>query len=366
MNELNTGINSGVEGSTGTEFQKNCVLHILFENYEYLKSQKYFICIEHHDDFLFCFLNQNEIAERIEAFQAKKSTNAWTNSQLIEPLKKIIKVGEDLNSDSILKIQDYSHTLNFISNHSIKLAAPNEIGLKPKTLTTTINETNSEVKYLNLHENISGLIKNELKNISVSDISLEQLENLKFIHIDIPKAVKKQKDTLVGQFRRVFGEKVYSNDSAIDTLLLLLREAENTYNQNGIAQLNDKSKRVESARINGVIDIITTKSMAFKVWREKKSSISEKMKIPILSQKEFELHFDNSFDYFKDLTQVEHHKILRFVNENKPLLANCYTDEDCVEVLHSQFVRSKNTQLSELELKASIFAAYIQMVQHIA
>jgi len=281
-------------------------------------------------------------------------------------LKKIIKVGEDLDTDEILKTTDYSHTLNFITNNSIKLTAPNKTGLKPRTITETVNEANSKIKYLGLNEHISDLIKRELINIDVNDTSLKQLDNLNLIHIDIPKAVKKQRDTLIGQFRRIFGDKVYSNDSAIDTLLLLLREAENTYNQNGIARLNDKSKRVDSSQINKVIDIITTKSMAFKEWREKKDTISRKLKIPILSQSLFELHFDNSFDYFKDLSQAEHQKILRFVNQNRSLIENCYTNEDCVEVLYFQFIATKNTQLSELELKASIFAAYIQMIQQIA
>ncbi|WP_158144045.1 hypothetical protein [Vibrio metschnikovii] len=52
--------NSGVEGGSGYSFQRCCVVFLLFEDYEKLNIENYFICLEHHEDFLFAFLDENK------------------------------------------------------------------------------------------------------------------------------------------------------------------------------------------------------------------------------------------------------------------------------------------------------------------
>jgi hypothetical protein len=104
-------------------------------------------------------------------------------------------------------------------------------------------------------------------------------------------------------------------------LLGLFREVENTLNQGSVAKLMDKSKRIASDRVNEAIGIITSKKMAFDLWRQEKEKISDKLKIAIPDQKHFELNFENCFDRFKDLSQVEHIKIFSFIKENGNLIA---------------------------------------------
>ena len=69
-------------------------------------------------------------------------------------------------------------------------------------------------------------------------------------YIDFPKSNQAQKDYLVGEFSRVFGDKVYDHKAAVDTLLFLFRNVENTLNQGNVAKLMDKSKRVDYIQIN--------------------------------------------------------------------------------------------------------------------
>jgi len=48
-------------------------LYILLNKYTTLANTKYFICLEHHEDFLSCHLTYNNLVRSIEAYQAKKS-----------------------------------------------------------------------------------------------------------------------------------------------------------------------------------------------------------------------------------------------------------------------------------------------------
>lgn len=65
--------NSGVVALSGYEFQRNCALFLLLDNYDSFKDKDYFLCIEHYDDFLFCYRTADSTqVEKIEAYQAKK------------------------------------------------------------------------------------------------------------------------------------------------------------------------------------------------------------------------------------------------------------------------------------------------------
>jgi hypothetical protein len=68
-------INAGTRAQSGFALQRNSALFILLDNYNSkFKNEKYFICLEHHDDFLFCYLNENEHVKYIEAYQSKKKS----------------------------------------------------------------------------------------------------------------------------------------------------------------------------------------------------------------------------------------------------------------------------------------------------
>src|SRR5687767_15032029 len=117
----NAGVNAGVHAITGFDFQKHCALYLLLENYNSIKDKTYFIYLEHYDDILFCYLENNKVVT-INAYQAKKSSSVWGISQeLVDIIKKITENGVRLVNDTIDKASTYSHRLHFATNHSIKL-----------------------------------------------------------------------------------------------------------------------------------------------------------------------------------------------------------------------------------------------------
>lgn len=72
---VDKAVNAGVHAQIGFILQRNTALSLLLNNYkDKFKDRKYFICLEHHDDFLYCFLDDDDKAECIEAYQSKKKT----------------------------------------------------------------------------------------------------------------------------------------------------------------------------------------------------------------------------------------------------------------------------------------------------
>lgn len=343
-------LNSGVDGSSGYEFQKHCALYIFLEQYKEIKNQKYFICLEHYEDFLFCYLTNDEIIKKIETYQAKKSSKKWTlTKEFKEIIKKILNVGIALKNDPATKIDTYTHNLHFLSNHEINLSKT----IKRKKIENIINERKNSIKYNELYQEI----KNEILPIT-DNSNRGETKKLIFKWIDIGKTHKKQTQLLVGMFSDVFGNTVLDHKASVETLLSLFREIENTLNQGNTVALMDKSKRVESEQINNALNIITTQQKAFDEWRSNKSTYSLILKIPVKKQKKFELEFQNAFDYFKDLEQVEHQKINSFVQ--KVDLSNCYTDKKALEKIVNEFKQQYNTQFDDTTVKAIILASYIQ------
>lgn len=364
MNKPNKTANAGVHGSTGFEFQKHCALYILFDKYKEIKDRKYFICIEHHDDFLFCYQTNDELIESIDVYQAKKSSTEWNQGkELYEILKKMLNVGIDLHNDNLPKLENYHHNLEFTTNHSIKLNNGKRGNAKK---VATINESTDRLKFIDLNEEIGSKIKTEVKKLLGKNlVSLEELNNVSMAYIDFPKKIKQQKDYLVGFFNSLFGKTVSDHRAAVDTLLLLFREVENTLNNGNVVKLMDESKRVSSDRVNEALNIITTKKMAFDLWRAEEKDACNKLRIVISEKKKFESDFINSIDRFKDKQQVEHQKIFSFVKNNKTYFDNYYVEMDCIQALYQEFERNVNSQLSPVTIKAAIYAAYIEVREEI-
>lgn len=360
MTVLNKSSNAGVHGSVGFEFQKHCALYILFDQYENLKQINFFICLEHHDDLLFCYQTDDETITSIDAYQAKKSSGEWNQGEMYEVLKKMTDVGISLKNDNILKLDSYTHNLEFLTNNTINLSN----GKRKKGLrkSHTINETTNRLKLIDLNQEIISIIKSEIQKLLDENLEgLTELNNISMAYIDLPKSSKHQKDSLVGHFERIFGNTVTDHRAAVETLLLLFREVENTLNSGNVVKLMDQSKRVSSETINKALNIITTKKMAFSFWRKEEKEASIKLKISISEKKKFESDFINSIDRFKDKKQVEHQKIFSFVNNNKSALTNFIDEIDCIEYLYEEFLKNINSPLPQLSIKAAIFAAYIEV-----
>lgn len=346
--------NAGVHNATGIEFQKNLALYLFLENFEAYSKQNFFICIEHHDDFLFCFYDENNKISTIDTYQAKKASENWTlTKNFYNIIKKILNVGIDLDKDSIEKVDNYSQNLHFASNTYIDLYA--------KKTRNRVSETNSKINYQDLKYEIKSKIFEELRTLGIKKNVLDKLNNLNFLYIDFPKASNRQFEQLIGSSTKVFGDKILDHKAAIETLLQLFREVETSYNQGSCVTLLDKRKRVTSEEIFKGINIITTQKKAYSIWRNERNKISSILQIPISKQEEFEKEFNNSFDLFKDKTKTTHINILNFVNQNKDLLGEYYTDGKCIEELFKKYKAEHSSLLCDNIIKAALFAAYVEV-----
>lgn len=348
-------VNAGVDAKTGFALQKNIAIYLILESYnERFKDVNYFVCLEHHDDFLFCFLNDSNSIDVIEAYQSKKkSSRAWgLDATLCEIIKKLLETGKYLSDDNtVSKSDEYHHKLIFVSNQTINL----QTGKKKETVRCSIKEDNTNIDYSDLPDPIKLKIRNDIN----PQLDNDELEKLKFIWIDLNKTVEKQINELAGQLERLFGSKIIYPRAAIQTLISLFDEIENRYNDGSVAKLLDESKRVSSNRINDAIGVITTKSKCFEYWRSQSREVRRLLKIKPMDENLFEQAFQSAFDFFKCEEEAEHYTILSFVRDN---INSCtsYDYEGIVAELIDKFNTLHNSKLTDIQLKAVFFAAFFQ------
>ncbi|UVD80070.1 hypothetical protein NWE55_01905 [Myroides albus] len=354
----NTAINSGVENNVGMGFQKHCTLYLLLENYHSIKERKYFIILEHLEDIIFGYLDEKNLLTEIETFQAKKSTNKWSLNKILEILKKIAEVSQTILEDPLPKSSTFFQTNYFATNNTIELKSNKISG---KTYKEVINETNISVKYSDLDSNIKNKILEGNTNITFSDLDKVNLETLTLQFVDLARTPKSQIEHLYGKSKVVFGETIQDHKASIDTLLKYLDTIDSKFNQGGIALLGDVTKRIESAEINQIFNILTTKKLAYDFWREKEADICKHLKISFLDRTNFKLHYLNSFDNFKDLKESEHKKIYDFVLSNKTIMGKHFDEKDCIMEFIEEFNKQTTTTFRDLQLKAVISAAFVEI-----
>lgn len=358
-------INSGPDAQNGFALQRNTAIFLLLENYfTKFQNKKYFVCLEHHEDFLFCYLNENDEVNLIEAYQSKKkSPDIWRlNPELYKILTKLLKTGKGLIQDGISKSSAYNHILYFSSNQTIDLKYdPNLKGTKKDKKVPVISVS---IKADNTSSNFTFLpdeIKEKIKiNITETDLHNE-LDNLSFIWIPFTTIEKEQENQLVGKIDEVFGNQIFDKRAAIDTLICMFRKIETTYNNGNSVKLLDKTKRVSNSQVENAFNILTTRAKCFDYWHNKKAEVSSKLKIKITEKETFELTFDSAFDLFKSIKEAEHKKIFNFVNEQINNLSS-YSEEDGVFELFELFKSSERTNFNDLQLKAILFAALFEVL----
>lgn len=353
-------INSGTDAQNGFALQRNTAIFLLLENYfNKFHSKKYFVCLEHHEDFLFCYFDDKGDVSSIEAYQSKKkSPDIWRlNNELYQILVKLLRTGKELIKDQIVKSPDYNHILYFSSNQTINLEHKPKKNENVPIISVSLKADNP-ISFF-------PLLPNELKekiktNITETDLHSE-LENLCFYWIPFTTTEKEQENQLVGKLDEVFGNKIFDKRAAIDTLVYLFRKVETTYNKGNTVKLLDKSKRVSSLEVEKAFHILTTKAKCFDYWHRKKSEVSSKLQIRITEKEIFELTFDSAFDLFKSLKEAEHQKIFNFVREQIHNISS-HSEEDAVFELFDLFKNSERTNFNDLHLKAILFAALFEVL----
>lgn len=356
MSELKNDANSGVEALTGFSFQRNSAIFLVLENYDIYVGRNFFICIEHHDDFIFAHLDDSNQLSKVNSYQAKKSTVEWTiTKEFAEIIAKITLVGEDLKKDTIQKTKDYIQELSFLSNKSIKLNCGTR-GKSPKS-SVIIKENNLLALYSDLP---SPIQQNFLNKLSEFPYINDQLVNISFRYIDVGNTDKAQRDQLTGMLSQKFKDKIHDASAALDLLLNLFRDVETIYNQQNSSKLLDASKRVYSRDIFKALNVICTKAKAYELWRTHANSLGASLKIPVSKSRNYIEYINNSFDYFKDLTQIEFRKIYKFVDDNRDVDDIFYTELECIQTLQERFSKENQTQLENEVVSFSIIAAYVE------
>lgn len=348
--------NSGVQANVGFDFQRNTCIYVFLEKYNTLKDQDYFIMLEHYDDIVFGLLNSNGELSNVTTYQAKKSSTIWTTNQVYEIIQKISNSGIEILKDDLKKANTYNQSQYFISNNSIVLDY--KCSVTKKTKKFYINETNETASYASLNKDCQDALKKGNSEIVFNSSQIDQFENLNFSFIDLGRNTKSQLELLTGKFRTVFGKSILDHTAARDTFIFHLNEIESTFNQNDIPKLSDTHKRLESAKINSILNILTTKNLALDFCRKKTEGICEALSINVFDAISFELYFENSLDEFKDLRQGEHQKIIRYIETKKEIISSFTNDVLCIKEIYNLFLQEQNSTLSPLQLKASIAAGY--------
>jgi len=353
----NSEINAGVHANIGMDFQKNCTIYLFLEKYNVLKNQRYFIVLEHLEDIIFGFLENNVELSKIETYQAKKSSKKWTSGTILEIIKKIAETSQSILDDTHPKTSGFIQENYFATNSAIELKSR----VEKQDYACTVNESTEVFKYKNLDQNIKNKLLKGNKEITFDHENKVNFETLNFRFIDLGKSSKAQLDQLNGMFISVFGDSITDHKAALYTFYYALKAIESRLNQGNVAKLSDNKKRIESSEIEDILNTLTTKKLAFDFWRDKEEEIRKELNINLFDSTLFELHYHNSFDKFKDINQSEHQKIFAFVEKNEQIFKKHYSDKDCMTDFINKFNKEMSSTLSALQLKATIVAAYIEI-----
>lgn len=362
----NKSINAGVEALAGFEFQRNCALYLLLDDYSSFEDKDFFLCIEHYDDFLFCFLSKDNLSiESIKAYQAKKlSGKIWKiDKRFIEIVNKILCVGIALKNDKLCKNDLYNHNLIFISNTEFELNyKPKKAEKEKKEVSVRINEVKSFCNYKNeIHTDIKSDLDMKLNEYCLENSQIynkSELDNFSMQWVDFARTQKIQKDQLIGLMRRKFSH-VIDPVAAIDLLLNLFRDVETVYNNGNIIQLMDASKRVEGEIIKKAINIIGLEQETFNLWRDMSRDVILKFKISLALQKNIEIKIKTTFELFKDMSNFEYQIIRDYVEKND--YSRCYCDYPDMFQGYVNDIRKKfSIGLRDFDLLLACLCAFVE------
>lgn len=355
---MSKSTNAGVEANVGMEFQKHCVLFLILDDYGKYSNDNYFILLEHHEDIIIGINNLTGVLDHVDAYQAKKSTNKWSLSGLYEVIFKLTDSAICIVADPITKTNEFTVKEYFLTNNTIEL----KVKEKKETYAKSINETNEIVRYIDLDPKIKSKIESKITtDYFATPNHINQLDNLTFGFIDLPRKSQSQEDMLIGKIKSVFGDQIEYHEAAYKTIMKFLGKCDKEYNQGNQALLSDPKKRIESSEIIKLFKLICTNVKAYKLWRSKQDQISNALSVSIIDRQDFKFHYESSFDKFKDLKEVEHRKILSYVNSEKSNFGQFTTEEDCLKHLNQNILKKISTLLLPLQLSAALYAAFIEI-----
>lgn len=360
-------VNAGVTAQTGFELQRNCALLLLLENYDFYKDKDFFLCIEHQDDFLFAFTTDNyKTLLKVETYQSKKKSGAvWKiNADFGEVITKILGVGTTLRKDNMPKSKIYGHVLTFISNTGMSLEynptkKMQSSGEKPESC--HINEQNEKQVFKDLPQSIQDRFNTQVKKHcqnKLIKVDETEFDNLSFQWIDFPKTAHKQKEALIGLMHTKFPH-VVDSKASIELFIELFKRVEQIYNQKDIASLLDESKRLYGHDLKKTLDIIQAEQKTYEKWRNNAETFAPAFKIPLLVQESAKDKIRETFEYLKDLTNLDHMKIQKFIQDNDYRL-NYFSLVEMIKGYISEIKKSEHINLNDIDIFFTCLCAYME------
>ena len=360
-------VNAGVTAQTGFELQRNCALLLLLENYDFYKDKDFFLCIEHQDDFLFAFTTDNyKTLLKVDTYQSKKKSGAvWKiNADFGEVITKILGVGTTLRKDNMPKSKIYGHVLTFISNTGMSLEynptkKMQSSGEKPESC--HINEQNEKQVFKDLPQSIQDRFNTQVKKHcqnKLIKVDETEFDNLSFQWIDFPKTAHKQKEALIGLMHTKFPH-VVDSKASIELFIELFKRVEQIYNQKDIASLLDESKRLYGHDLKKTLDIIQVEQKTYEKWRNNAEIFAPAFKIPLLVQESAKDKIRETFEYLKDLTNLDHMKIQKFIQDNDYRL-NYFSLVEMIKGYISEIKKSEHINLNDIDIFFTCLCAYME------
>ncbi|AVF59845.1 DUF4297 domain-containing protein [Vibrio alginolyticus] len=357
--------NSGVEALLGFEFQRNCALLLLMDNYESYSSQNYFISIEHYDDFLFGFRDSNNHKiEHIKSYQAKKLTGSkWTIAALGEPTSKMLDVGKAIKSDIVAKASSFSANLIFVSDNTIELKSGNlNKGSKGKAKydIEKIRIDNPYMSYIELPDTLRDLVVDSVKSASTNAYCDSEFEHLAYQWVDLPKTSRNQLAILESRVRENF-KGVPDAKAALLVLLSLFKSIEVLHNKRKKISLMDTQKILEGATIRQAVNVINLESKALDFWRACAKDLCPKVKLNMGKANRASEYIGIAFELFKDKNNQEHKKIFNFV-KNNTFEDYCFGHDDTIEMFVNEYYKSSiySNSIEREDVIFAIVCAYVQ------
>ena len=210
---------------------------------------------------------------------------------------------------------------------------------------------------MDLHQDIKNNIE---PRISKSILEGTQLDYIEFQYIDLPQSYSGWQRVLTGLSTEQFGSDVNDHEAVISTLMRLLQEIEQTYNDNNVVLLSDRSKRLTRNKINETFDMFTESKKSFDLWRMYSEKISKDLEIKLPIQRRAKELLENCFDYFKDIQQVEYRKIYQFVKSRTDIDELHVSEADCIVDLYRCYLSEYNPRLESHMVAFSVIAAYVE------
>ena len=147
--------------------------------------------------------------------------------------------------------------------------------------------------------------------------------------------------------------------ASVELFIELFKRVEQIYNQKNIARLLDESKRLYGHDLKKTLEIIQVEQKTYEKWRNNAENFSPTFKIPLLVQESAKDKIRETFEYLKDLTNFDHMKIKKFIQNNDYRL-NYFSLIDLLKGYILEIKKSEHINLNDIDIFFTCLCAYVE------